>query len=298
MSRDIFFRLILSFIIIVLIFALHRIITISARPDRPVLASERPLLFAHRGGALLAPENTLAAFRNGAGLGADALELDVRLTADAELVVFHDETLERTTDGSGVVRDHTLEELRRLDAGYRFTTDGGQTFPYRDKGVGISTLAEIYADFPDHIINVDIKDPDPLAAERLVEVITQSDATERTIVASFHDRILRDFRRLAPDVATAAGANETRTFFLFNLAHLWRFHRPLGDVYQIPTTYGNFKLAAPRFIESANLLNQAVQFWTIDDPAEMRRLLEMGANGIMTDRPDLAAEVFREFGCK
>ena len=298
MNRDILVRIVLSVVIIFLIFALHRLMTIHLQPVKPALDHDRPLLFAHRGGAALAPENTLPAFLNGVRLGADALELDVRLTADDQVVVFHDETLERTTNGSGKVRDHTLAELKQLDAGYNFSNDGGATHPARDKGVTIPTLAEVYAEFPAQLINIDIKDPLPEAAERLAAAIEQAGASDRTIVGSFHTTILTHFRNLAPAVATAASEGETRAFFLFNLAGLGRLHRPLGDVYQIPTSAGVAQLDTARFISNAHRLNQAVHYWTIDDPDEMRRLLEMGADGIITNRPDLALEIFQELGYK
>ena len=293
MNRDIFTRIILSIIVIFLIFALHRLMTIRLQPLRPALDHGRPLLLAHRGGAALAPENTLPAFLNGVRFGVDALELDVRLTADDQVVVFHDETLERTTTGRGKVREQTLDELKQVDAGYHFTNDDGATYPFRDQGVTIPTLAEVYAAFPAHLINIDIKDPLPEAVEHLAEVIEQAGATDRTIVGSFHNDILTHFRNLAPEVATAASEGETRAFYLLNLVGLGRLHRPLGDVYQIPTSAGPAQLATPHFISNAHRLNQAVHYWTIDDPDEMRRLLEMGADGIITDRPDLAVEVFQ-----
>ncbi len=272
--------------------------TIRLLPVSPALAHDRPLLFAHRGGAALAPENTLPAFLNGVRLGADALELDVRLTADSQVVVFHDETLERTTNGSGKVRDYTLAELKQLDAGYHFSSDEGATYPYRDQNVTIPTLAEVYAEFPAQLINIDIKDPLPEAAEQLATVIEEAGASDRTIVGSFHGDILTYFRTLAPTVATSAGKGEVQSFYLFNLFGLGRLHRPLADAYQIPTSSGAAQLDTARFIQNAHRLNQAVHYWTIDDPDEMRRLLEIGADGIMTDRPDLALEVFQELGYK
>jgi len=298
MNRDIFIRIILSIFIIFLIFGLHRLMTIRFQPVKPALDHDRPLLFAHRGGGALAPENTVPAFLNGVRLGADALELDVRITADDQVVVFHDETLERTTNGNGKVREHTLAELVQLDAGYYFSSDDGATYPYRDQGVTIPTLAEVYAEFPTQLINIDIKDPLPEAAERLAVVIEEAGATDRTIVGSFHSDILTQFRSLAPAIATAASKGEVRAFYLFNFFGLGRLHRPLADVYQIPTSTGGVQLGTDRFIQNAHRLNQAVHYWTIDDPDEMRRLLEIGADGIITDRPDLALEIFQELGYK
>lgn len=298
MSRDIFLRLLFSIFIVILIFALHRLITVSPRSDRPVWSANRPLLFAHRGGSAMAPENTLPAFENGVRFEADAIETDVRLTADGELVIFHDETLERTTDGSGKVLDHTLAELKQLDAGYQFTPDGGATYPFRGQGVQIMTPAELFAAFPGLIINIDIKDPLPEAAERLAEEIERAGADDRTSVGSFYDDVVARFRAVAPTVATAAGPNEIRWFYILHRLRLSRFHRALSDAYQLPTHSDGTRLDSARFIADAHKLNQQVHYWTIDDPAEMRRLLSLGADGIMTDRPDLALEVFRELGLK
>ena len=296
MSRDIFLRLLATFFIVFLIFALHRIITVSARPTRPALVSDRPLLIAHRGGAALAPENTLEAFRNAIRLGVDALQLDVRLTADGALVVIHDETVDRTTNGSGLVRDMTLAELQALDAGFDFTSDGGASYPYRGQGVSIPTLAAVLAEFPRTRLNINLKDPLPEAAARLTEEIDRANASDRVIIASSHGDTLSQFRRLAPQTAAVAGSNETRTFYYLNQLGLWRLHRPLGDAYQTPPTSGRARLDTPQFIEHAHAFNQKVHYDAVDDPAEMRRLLDLGADGIITDRPDLALEVFRERG--
>ena len=298
MTRDIILRIIASIVIVFLIFALHRAITVGPRPNRPVFAAGRPLLFAHRGGSALAPENTLAAFRNGAELGADALQLDVRLTADGQLVVIHDDTVDRTTSGTSRVIDQTVTDLKQLDAGYHFTADNGATFPFRGQGVTIPTLAEVFAAFPDQIVNIDIKDPLPQAAQRLADDIAQAGAGDRVIVGSFHNDILAGFRDLAPDVATVAGPGETRISYLLQRLGLRFLHRALGDTYQVPLISGRFRLDTPTFIANAHKLNQRVDYGTIDDPVEMRRLLEQGADGIITDRPDLAAKVFRSLGYK
>lgn len=297
MSRDIFFRLLFSIFIFFLIFALHRMITISPRPGRPVL-EQTPLLYAHRGGSALAPENTLPAFTKGLEFSADVLELDVRLSADDVVMVIHDTTLDRTTNGAGKVRDATLAEIKALDAGYWFTPDEGATYPFRGQGVTVPTLEEVFAAFPDAAVNIDIKDDLPLAAERLADTISRAGAAQRVLVGSFHSDILRYFHALAPEVATIAEPGETRTFFILSTLHLWRLHRPHADTYQVPLQYGRFRLDSARFIANAHKLNQQVQYWTIDDPQEMRRLLELGADGIITDRPDLGLQVFKELGYK
>src|SRR5690348_8923683 len=120
----------------------------TGRLRRPYVAHDGPLFFAHRGGSLLAPENTLPAFKQGVACGADALELDIQTTSDGELVVIHDPTVDRTTDGSGPVAAYTLEKLQRLDAGYRLSLDGGATYPFRGQGITIPTLREVFERFP------------------------------------------------------------------------------------------------------------------------------------------------------
>lgn len=297
MSRDIFFRLLFSIFIFFLIFALHRMITISPRPGRAVLA-RTPLLYAHRGGAALAPENTLLAFTQGLEYSADVLELDVRLNADDELMVIHDATLDRTTNGSGPVRAATLIEIKALDAGYWFTKDEGKSYPFRGQGVTVPTLDEVFTAFPDVAINIDIKDDLPLAAERLADTIARNQAEQRVLVGSFHGDVLRYFHTLTPEVAIIAEPGETRTFFILSTLHLWRLHRPHADTYQVPIQRGRFRLDSARFIANAHKLNQQVQYWTINDPQEMHRLLQLGADGIITDRPDLGLKVFQELGYK
>lgn len=292
MSRDIFLRIVASVIIIFMMFALHRAITVTPRADRPVMAGAGPLLVAAGGAADQAPENTLAAFQAALDSGADVLGLDVRLSADGELVVIHDETVDRTTDGSGKVADLTLAQLKSMDAGFRFIPDGGITYPYRRKGVTLSTLAEVLAAFPQARLKIEVQDPAPAAAERLANAIVAAQAQERVLVGSPHENILLAFRRLAPDVATVAGANELRTFYILQSLGLIGLHRALSDVYVVPLRAGRLRFDSPSFIARAQALNQRVFFEGVDDPAEIGRLLALGADGIITTRPELAQAGF------
>lgn len=292
MSRDIFLRIVASIIIVFMMFALHRAITVAPRANRAVLAGAGPLLIAARGAADRAPENTLVAFQTALELGADVLELDVRLSADGELVVIHDETVDRTTDGSGKVAELSLAQLKALDAGYRFIPDGGITYPYRNKGVTLSTLTEVLAAFPGARLKIEIQDSAPAAAERLANAIVAAQAQDRVMVGSPHESLLRTFRRLAPDVATVAGPNELRTFYFLQSLGLIGLHRALSDIYEVPVQAGRLRFDSPRFIARAHALNQKVVFAGIDDPAKMRRLLALGADGIATSQPDLAQDAF------
>ena len=172
----------------------------------------RPLVIAHRGGAGLWPENTLYAFERAAALGVDVIETDVRVTADGELVVFHDEGVERTTDGAGRVGSLTLAELKRLDAAYRFSPDGGRSFPLRGSGVTIPTLREVFTSLPRMRFNIEPKHAAPSLAVPLCRLIREHGMADRVLVASFSGAVLAEFRRECPEVATSAATGEVASF--------------------------------------------------------------------------------------
>jgi glycerophosphoryl diester phosphodiesterase len=258
---------------------------------RPYLTHDRPLFFAHRGGSLLAPENTLVAFERGATCGADALELDIQTTRDGEIVVIHDPTVERTTNGSGPVASYSLDELRQLDAGYQFTTDGGQTFPFRGQGIGIPTLREVMERFPALRINVDLKESDPDRERALWRLIQDLGAQDRVLVASgdLHAPIVR-FRALCGGrVATSASHVEIRIFVLTGFARGTRWLRPAYDALQVPDVWRGVRIVSPRMVAAAHRLGLDVHVWTIDARADMDRLLAWGVDGLMSDRPDILA---------
>lgn len=287
-------RVLLMVLVVVVLFVIYRLLTIQPRPPQPYLQSDRPLVLAHRGGAALAPENTLVAFQNAVNLGADALELDVHTTADGAVVVIHDDTVDRTTDGKGAVHDLTLAELRQLDAGYHFTPDDGQTFPYRGQGVTIPTLEEVLTAFPDMRVNIEIKQTDPPMEAAVKEVIDRAGAQERVLVGSEHDDVLDRFRALAPAIATSAATGEVRTFYLAQLLRISAIYRPVADAFQVPEYSGSTHVVTPSFIDAAHHHGAKVHVWTVNDAETMRRLLDMGVDGIITDRPDVAVAVVNE----
>jgi glycerophosphoryl diester phosphodiesterase len=261
------------------------------RPQRPYLVSDHPLFFAHRGGSLLAPENTLAAFDLGASLGADALELDIQTTAEGELVVTHDPVVDRTTDGNGPVSSFTLHALRRLDAGYRFTLDGGQTYPFRGQGLSIPTLREVFARYPTLRINMDLKESSPEREKSLWRLIQEFEARDRVLVAAETLAPIARFRALSEGrVATSACEPEIRAFVLATYARLTRFSRPAYDALQIPEIYGRVRVTSPTLVRAAHRKGLAVHVWTVDDRPTMDRLLSWGVDGLMSDRPDLLKE--------
>lgn len=284
-------RVLLMVVVIVVLFVMYRLLTIQPRPPQPYLQGDRPLVLAHRGGADLAPENTMAAFQNAVDLGVDILELDVHTTADGTVVVIHDESVDRTTDGTGAVHDFTLADLRQLDAGYDFSPDNGQTFPFRGQGIGIPTLEEVFAAFPDMRINVEIKQSDPPIEAAVLEVIERAGAQQRVLVGSEYDDVMARFRSLAPDIATSAATNEVRNFYLAQLLRVSAIYRPLADAFQVPEYAGSTHVVTPSFVDAAHHHGVKVHVWTVNDAETMQRLLDIGVDGIITDRPDVALEV-------
>lgn len=258
---------------------------------------ERPLFFAHRGGSTLAPENTLPAFENGLKLGADALETDIHYTRDGEIVAIHDDTLERTTNGSGPVSALTYDELRRLDAGYHFTPDGGATYPYRGQGVTVPRLAEVFERFPDVRVNIDIKLGDEENDRRFARLALDHGGEERVMVGSFDYPAIARFRELSEGrVATAASAPEARMFLLRVLFRATRGMRVPYDALQVPEVQSGIRVVSQTSIRLAHQLGLDLHVWTVDDRATMERLLDWGVDGVMTDRPDTLAEVYRARG--
>ncbi len=284
-------RVLLMVVVIVVLFVMYRLLTIQPRPPQPYLQGDRPLVLAHRGGADLAPENTMAAFQNAVDLGVDILELDVHTTADGTVVVIHDESVDRTTDGTGAVHDSTLADLRQLDAGYDFSPDNGQTFPFRGQGIGIPTLEEVFAAFPDMRINIEIKQSDPPIEAAVLEVIERAGAQQRVLVGSEYDDVMARFRSLAPDIATSAATNEVRNFYLAQLLRVSAIYRPLADAFQVPEYSGSTHVVTPSFVDAAHHHGVKVHVWTVNDAETMQRLLDIGVDGIITDRPDVALEV-------
>ncbi len=280
--------------IVAMLVAAFGILVIIAEPapDHPFFKDDdRLLVIAHRGGSGLAPENTITAFRNAVEVGADVLEMDVRLTKDGTLVVIHDSTVNRVTNGAGTIRRFTLAELKRLDAGYNWTPDSGTTYPYRGQGITVPTLAEVFDTFPDVRKSIEIKQADTAAAITLCDLIVDCDQTDKALVASMHDEVLDQFRRVCPDVATSASEDEATFFFVLNMFGLGLVYSPSAEAFQVPEFSDETHVVTERFIEAAHDRNMEVHVWTVNEIADMQRLADMGVDGIITDVPDRLLEL-------
>ena len=261
------------------------------RPAHPFFVDGRVLVIAHRGGAGLAPEGTLAAFGLADSLGADVLEFDVRLSADGEWVVLHDRSVDRTTDGEGPAAGMSLRQLKALDAGYGWSADGGRTFPHRGRGVEIPTLEETLAAFPGRRFNIEIKTDSVAAVADFCRRLETYGATERVLVASFHPAVIEAARRGCCGAATAATYGEALRFFALNRLGLGAAYVGGADAMQVPVRLGRLAVADARFVEGARRHNIDVHPWTVNDPQTMRTLAEAGVGGIITDYPDRLLQV-------
>ncbi len=248
-------------------------------------AGPKPRLFAHRGASGEAPENTLVAFRRAVAIGVPYAELDVHATRDGQVVVIHDPTVERTTDGQGRVRDYTLAELQRLDAGYRFSPDDGHTFPFRASGVTVPTLREVLLHCPELRFTIEIKQADPPIEELVLAVVRECDRAEEVLLASEHDHVLARVRALAPEVATSFAVGEGLDLFQRILTAQLAGYHPPGQALQAPLEFRGIPLITAQTVTAAHALGLEVHVWTINDPQEMERLFALGVDGIMSDFP-------------
>lgn len=254
-------------------------------PADNVILCGAPLLIAHRGGGDLRPEATLPAFAHAAELGADMLELDVHTSADGHVVCLHDDTVDRTTDGTGAVHDLTLDEVRALDAGYRFTSDGGETFPYRGQGITIPTLEEVLVAHPSAWISIEIKQTEPDIVADVLAVLDANDAAGRVVLVSFDDGVVAAVRAMRPDIVTGMSAGEMSEFAFLR--------RGAEATYVPPTTIAQlpYALVTPEVVERATRFGVRLHVWTVNERPTMESLLDLGVHGIMTDDPALLADV-------
>lgn len=247
----------------------------------------RPLVFAHRGGSALRPENTLLAFDHGLSLGADGLEFDVHFSRDGVVVVHHDATLDRTTNLRGSVAALTADELARADAGFHMPEFRGRTG-------GVPSLREVLRRYRDARLIIEMKLNEPELALRTIDEIRAADAVDRVALGSFGTRVLRAARTCEPRIATGASREETR-LALYRSWCRWPVRRPPYKAFQVPEMAGATRVVSPRFVRYAHAAAVRVDVWTVDEERDMRRLLGWGVDGIISDRPDVAVRVVGEF---
>ena len=282
----------------------------SARPTA-VWPDRRVIAYAHQGGAWEAPSSTLHAIAAALEVGATGIELDVHATADHRLVVCHDATVDRTTSAIGAIVSFTYEELSRLDNAYWWAPGADvspglveSAYPFRgrapeDHRFGFVLLEEVLAEFPDTVLNLDIKQTGPVVPPyeaALADLLRRFDCADRVIVASFLDPASDAFSAYAPEFATSMGTLATAEFYRAVQAG----ERPTATRHvalQVPATFGDVTLVDARFVEVAHEEGLAVHVWTIEEEAEMEELCGLGVDGIITDRPSALVGVLDRLGC-
>ncbi len=252
--------------------------------------AEHPIRFAHRGSRILWPENTWHAFdRAVEDLGYQYIETDVQVTADGVVLVFHDDTLERCTNGVGKVAEWRWADLQHLDAAYNFSPDG-EHFPLRGIGIGISRLDDTLTRYPDVFFNIDLKaDGTEWATAEVVKKMQREDSV---LIGAFSDKRISRFRRITKGrVATSAGPRDSVA--MYAASRIGRGIPAKGDAYQLP--YKTKGVAADRrLIDAVHSAGKQIHLWTVNDRHEMEKFLDLGVDGIISDRPDLLNEVMEE----
>jgi len=253
----------------------------AAPPDR----TEK---IAHGGGQGHAPPNTILALQRALAMGADVLEVDVQQTKDGVLVLRHDDTLDRTTDLTGLIAGYTWSQLAGADAGARTVIDG-QSFA--DRGITIPRLDEAFASFPKARWVIEIKNNTSSAATAMCAAIQDAGAETRVLVGSFHDDAMAEFRTVCPGVATSTSSREVRDFVIAARLGVSRFVDTPAVAMQLPVAAEGIDLTHPRLVDAAKARGIRLQYWTINDPEQMRQLLELGADGLITDYVDRVEQV-------
>ena len=281
---------------VALVAAILCIVWLQARPAdmHPYFASTDFKVIAHRGGRGLGPENTLAVFHLSLAAGADVLEMDLRTTADGHLVVLHDATVDRTTDGHGAVNAIPLSQLKKLDAGYHWTADAGRSFPFRNQGITVPTLPEVLADVAETPLIMELKEDDPAISQLLCSELRTYNRTTSVLVASVHSGALEHFRSACPRVATSAEPADAMRFYLLNRIGLTALYSPKEQVLLVPLTFKGREVASHKFVVAAHGRNLNVTVWTVNAGEDMRRLIAAGVDGIITDYPDRLADIVKE----
>jgi len=289
------------FAILFLAFVASVIVNPKTPPTRYYEDAPKPLVIAHQGGDGVWPGDTMFAFENAVEIGSDVLEMDAHITKDGHIVLMHDEGVDRTTDGTGLIEDLTLAEIKQLDAAYDWSNDEGRTFPYRGQGIQAPTLEELFQKFPQMRYVIEIKLTRNPIDKPLCALIRKYDMQDRVLIGSFHDEAMKNFRAVCPEVATSAARNEVRNYVLLGKIFLWGFIAPGYQTVQPPWNPEDslgITIVTERFIRESHAKNIRVEPWTVNDPELMKLYIEWGVDGIVTDRPDLMVEVLEEMGLR
>jgi glycerophosphoryl diester phosphodiesterase len=254
---------------------------------------KRPMVIAHQGGDGIRPSETMMAYENAAALKVDVLEMDIHATSDGVIVLMHDAKVDRTTDGTGEIKKMTVAQIKELDAAYWWSpgvdTKRNQPgpYPYRGQGAKVLTLKEMFQKFPAYRMNIEIKQVEPSMGSAFCNLIRDHNMSDKVLVASFHQQAMDDFRRACPDVATSATQNETTIFFAVNTLFLTPAYTPPTQSLQVPEYSSGLHVLTQGFVDGARSRKMETHAWTINKEEDMKRILSLGVDGIITDYPDV-----------
>ena len=286
---------------VLLVWGIIYLLPVKKRPDRNFYREDDPevLIIAHRGGKGIAPEGTLAAFDKSFELGVDIFEYDIHQTSDGHLVVIHDPSVDRTTDGSGLINEMTLYEVQALDAGYHFQDETGK-YSYRGQGVYIPTVREVFEAYPNMRQLIEIKDTnDPAIYEEIIQklwhLIQEYEMEDYVMIGSFDHEINERFEEISTGkIPIGAGEQAVRDFANMHVPYLNGLAKSTVDSLQLPVEEEGHNLASKNIIRSAKKRNMAIYYWTINEKEEMKELILKGVDGLITDYPDRMKEVLEE----
>lgn len=294
-----------SLIVILLIVAAYFLFSFvfsfikSGRDRTYIVEGKAPLIIAHGGSKQLFPENTMLAFDGVIPYCPDVLEMDITLTSDSFLITHHDPTINRLSNGTGKVAEYSLEEIRKFNFAHNFKDLNGN-YLYRDSLIPPALLEDVIAKYGQQFLFcIEMKDyPTQLgqrAARELLRLLRKYKMESRTMVACFDDEILAYFRTISDGkIYTSSAKGQTKQFVIMTLCGTGNFFTGKSDALQIPVRRDGFNLDKKSLIRTAHRKNMAVHYWTINEEEEMRRLIELGADGIITDRVDIADKLLKE----
>jgi len=256
--------------------------------DIPFYKPTSVQVIAHGSARALLPGNTLEAAVNALRLGTDILELDIHLTADSQLVVRHDEMIDTTTNGSGLIADMTLAEIQQYDVGFHEVDFPDLTYP---AGIVVPTLESLFIRLPDSRYLIELKPEGTAAADHLCQLLNRYNLTEQVVIGSFHSSVLQYFRQICPQVPTSLGQSEVALLVVLSRLGLGHLFNSPGVSVQLPVVYAGVKILTPAVIEAAHQLNMRVDAWTVNDVGLMQKLIDDRVDGIITDRPDVLRSI-------
>lgn len=276
---------------IVLILGAFIFLSPASSPPEKLAVSGDQFRIAHRCGRAIYPEDTLFAckkvFKEGI---ADYLEFDFHLTSDNVPVVIHDDSLDRTTNGTGKISERTWDEIKSLDAAYHFTEDGGKTYPYRNKGIHLDNLESFFKELPDAKLMIEVKPNSEHAADILLDLITKYKFDDKVMMGSFHQNIKDYMYEKRPDLAYYGSEKEITKWVILYQIGLSKLYQLPSDAMAVPTKLSVFNLDS-KLIKTAQASGLKVYVWTINELEEIQKWKDAGIDGVMTDNPRLFQEL-------